>query len=483
MSSERRRDRRDDRDDDDEAGHRSRQRQRRDRDDDHHHHGGGGGGRSYDDNDRRRHHRQGNASSLSSGLRKDRDADEGLTFETSPGIVAVKSFEMMGLRDDLLRGIYGHGFEKPSAIQARALPAIIGDLSSQQDAITSTSNPSASRRDVIAQAQSGTGKTSMIALASCALADPRRPDCQVLILSPTRELATQTERVAGALGEHAAVRVMAAVGGASAARDARELEGGGKHVVSGTPGRVFDMISRGALKTAKVRTLILDEADELLAAGFRDQIFDIYRRLPASTQTVLVSATLQREVLEMAEKFMAADPLRILMRRDNLTLEGIRQFSVRVEKEEWKFETLCDLYDSLTISQAVVFCNSRKKVDWLAAQLCRSNFTVSSMHGELPQRERDSVMASFRGGESRVLVTTDVWARGIDVAQVSLVVNYDMPPRREAYLHRIGRSGRFGRKGVAISFATDDDSRVLRAIEQFYKVRIPDLPANVGDLL
>jgi ATP-dependent RNA helicase len=185
----------------------------------------------------------------------------------------------------------------------------------------------------------------------------------------------------------------------------------------------------------------------------------------------------------MAEKFMAADPLRILMRRDNLTLDGIRQFSVRVEKEEWKFETLCDLYDSLTISQAVVFCNSRKKVDWLTGQLRKSNFTVASMHGDLPQRERDSVMTTFRSGESRVLVTTDVWARGIDVAQVSLVVNYDLPPRREAYLHRIGRSGRFGRKGVAISFATDDDLRALREIEAFYKTRIPDLPANVGDLL
>ena len=388
-------------------------------------------------------------------------------------------------QDDLLRGVYGHGFEKPSAIQARALPAILGDLpasASGSDA-PSPSAPSRRRRDVIAQAQSGTGKTSMIALASCALADPRKPDCQVLILSPTRELATQTERAATALGEHAAVKVLAAVGGGSAARDARELEGGGRHVVSGTPGRVFDLIQRGALKTAKVQTLVLDEADELLAQGFRDQIFDIYRRLPASTQTVLVSATLPRDVLEMAEKFMAADPLRILMRRDNLTLDGIRQFSVRVEKEEWKFETLCDLYDSLTISQAVVFCNSRKKVDWLTGQLRKSNFTVASMHGDLPQRERDSVMTTFRSGESRVLVTTDVWARGIDVAQVSLVVNYDLPPRREAYLHRIGRSGRFGRKGVAISFATDDDLRALREIEAFYKMRIPDLPANVGDLL
>ena len=399
-------------------------------------------------------------------------------------------------QDDLLRGVYGHGFEKPSAIQARALPAILGvDFVSSgtssataasarnTPSLTTSSSSSSARRDVIAQAQSGTGKTSMIALASCALADPRKPECQVLILSPTRELATQTERVASALGEHAGVRVLAAVGGSSAARDARELENGGKHVVSGTPGRVFDMIQRGALKTAKVKTLILDEADELLAQGFRDQIFDVYRRLPASTQTVLVSATLPREVLDMAEKFMAADPLRILMRRDDLTLEGIRQFSVRVEKEEWKFETLCDLYDSLTISQAVVFCNSRKKVDWLTQQLRKSNFTVASMHGELPQRERDSVMSSFRSGESRVLVTTDVWARGIDVAQVSLVVNYDLPPRREAYLHRIGRSGRFGRKGVAISFATDEDLRLLREIEGFYRTRIPDLPANVGDLL
>ena len=242
------------------------------------------------------------------------------------------------------------------------------------------------------------------------------------------------------------------------------------------------MLRRRALRADSIKMFVLDEADEMLSRGFKDQIYDIFQLLPPKLQVGVFSATLPPEALEITRKFMNK-PVRILVKRDELTLEGIKQFYVNVEKEEWKFETLCDLYDSLTISQAVVFCNSRKKVDWLTAQLRKSNFTVASMHGDLPQRERDSVMASFRGGESRVLVTTDVWARGIDVAQVSLVVNYDLPPRREAYLHRIGRSGRFGRKGVAISFATDEDLRVLREIEGFYRTRIPDLPANVGDLL
>ena len=384
-------------------------------------------------------------------------------FDTSPGLEVVPSFEAMGLSDDILRGVYAAGFEAPSAIQARAVAPILAG------------------RDVVAQAQSGTGKTSMLALTAVARADVSTRSTQVLILSPTRELAAQTERLAAALGEHASVRTWCAVGGASVGRDARELEAG-KHVVSGTPGRVYDMIARRSLSVKAVKTLILDEADELLDAGFKEQIYDIFRHLPPSVQVVLVSATLPPAVSTLADKLLTS-PVRILVRRDELTLEGIRQYYVSVDKEEWKFDTLCDLYDSLTITQAVIFVNSRKKVDWLAAQLRSSNFTVAAMHGDMPQRERDGVTSSFRSGAARVLVTTDVWARGLDVAQVSLVVNYDLPPRREAYLHRIGRSGRFGRKGVAISFVIDAEGGALAELERFYGTRIDELPQNVAELL
>jgi ATP-dependent RNA helicase len=228
--------------------------------------------------------------------------------------------------------------------------------------------------------------------------------------------------------------------------------------------------------------LVLDEADELLNKGFKDQIYDVYRYLPPATQVVLLSATLPYDVLEMTTKFMT-DPIRILVKRDELTLEGIKQFFVAVEKEDWKFDTLCDLYDTLTITQAVIFCNTRRKVDWLTEKMRASNFTVSSMHGEMVQKERDAIMAEFRGGTSRVLITTDVWARGIDVQQVSLVINYDLPANRENYIHRIGRSGRFGRKGVAINFVTVDDVRILRDIEQFYGTQIDEMPVNAAELI
>ncbi|KAJ6929588.1 eukaryotic initiation factor 4A-3 [Populus alba x Populus x berolinensis] len=401
--------------------------------------------------------------------------DEKLVFETTEGVEPVASFDEMGLKEDLLRGIYNYGFEKPSAIQQRALMPIIKG------------------RDVIAQAQSGTGKTSMIALTVCQLVDTASREVQALILSPTRELAEQTERVITVIGENINIQVHACIGGKSVGEDIRKLEHG-VHVVSGTPGRVCDMIKRRSLRTRAIRVLVLDESDEMLSRGFKDQIYDVYRYLPPELQVVLISATLPNEILEITSKFMT-DPVKILVKRDELTLEGIKQFFVAVEKEEWKFETLTDLYDTLTITQAVIFCNTKRKVDWLTAKMVEFNFTVSSMHGDMPQKERDAIMSNFRSGETRVLITTDVWARGLDVQQasslsssssivsslgaVSLVINYDLPNNRELYIHRIGRSGRFGRKGVAINFVKSDDIRILRDIEQYYSTQIDEMPMNI----
>lgn len=236
-------------------------------------------------------------------------------------------------------------FEKPSAIQQRAiLPIIQG-------------------RDVIAQAQSGTGKTATFSISVLQSIDITVRETQALILSPTRELATQIQSVVLALGDYMNVQCHACIGGTSIGEDIRKLEYG-QHVVSGTPGRVFDMIRRRCLRTRNIKMLVLDEADELLNKGFKDQIYDVYRYLPPATQVVLLSATLPYDVLEMTTKFMT-DPIRILVKRDELTLEGIKQFFVAVEKEDWKFDTLCDLYDTLTITQAVIFCNTRRKVSIL----------------------------------------------------------------------------------------------------------------------
>ncbi|KAL4076167.1 P-loop containing nucleoside triphosphate hydrolase protein [Scleroderma citrinum] len=390
--------------------------------------------------------------------------DEKLVFESSEAVSVVSTFDDLNLKEDLLRGIYAYNFEKPSAIQQRAiLPITQG-------------------RDVIAQAQSGTGKTATFSISILQSIDVSVRETQALVLSPTRELATQIQSVVLALGDYMNVQCHACIGGTSIGEDIRKLEYG-QHVVSGTPGRVFDMIRRRALRTRNIKMLVLDEADELLNKGFKDQIYDVYRYLPPATQVVLLSATLPYDVLEMTTKFMT-DPVRILVKRDELTLEGIKQFFVAVEKEDWKFDTLCDLYDTLTITQAVIFCNTRRKVvDWLTEKMRAANFTVSSMHGEMVQKERDAIMAEFRGGTSRVLITTDVWARGIDVQQVSLVINYDLPANRENYIHRIGRSGRFGRKGVAINFVTVDDVRILRDIEQFYSTQIDEMPVNAAELI
>lgn len=386
-----------------------------------------------------------------------------MTIETSADVSVVPTFDAMGLKEDLLRGIYSYGFEKPSAIQQRAIVPLIKG------------------RDLIAQSQSGTGKTAVFSIGTLQSLDLSTTETQALILSPTRELAEQTQKVILAIGEYMSAKCHACIGGKSIGEDIRRLESG-VHVVSGTPGRVFDMLRRRHLKTRSIKLLVIDEADEMLNRGFVEQIYDIYRWLPPSTQVVLISATMPKEVLDMTHKFMN-EPVRVLVKRDELTLEGIKQFFVAVEREDWKFDTLCDLYDTLTITQAVIFCNTQTKVDWLAGKMREANFTVSSMHGGMPQKERDAIMADFRGGASRVLIATDVWGRGLDVQQVSLVINYDLPNNRELYIHRIGRSGRFGRKGVAINFVKNDDVRILRDIEQYYSTQIDEMPMNVADLI
>jgi len=353
-----------------------------------------------------------------------------------------ENFDDMALKEELLRGIYAYGFEKPSAIQQRAIVPCIKGM------------------DVIAQAQSGTGKTATFSIAILEKIDTSLRECQALILAPTRELAQQIQKVVMSLGDYMGAQCHACIGGTSVREDMRKLDVG-QHIVVGTPGRVFDMISRKVLRPNDIKQFVLDEADEMLSRGFKDQIYDVFRHLNQEIQVILLSATMPAEVLEVTTRFMR-DPIRILVKKEELTLEGIRQFYISVEREEWKLDTLCDLYETLTITQAVIFCNTRRKVDWLTEKMHQRDFTVSAMHGDMDQKERDVIMREFRSGSSRVLITTDLLARGIDVQQVSLVINYDLPTNRENYIHRIGRGGRFGRKGVAINFVTDEDKRALQ---------------------
>lgn len=388
------------------------------------------------------------------------DLGNGTTIESNWEHVA-ESFDDMDLKPELLRGIYSFGFEKPSAIQQRAIV------------------PCCTGRDVIAQAQSGTGKTATFSISVLQRIDEKLDEVQALVIAPTRELAQQIQIVMCALGDYLNVNIHACIGGTNVRDDQRKLESG-VQVVVGTPGRISDLIDRKVLRTDKIKMFVLDEADEMLSRGFRDQIEQIISGTPNDAQVVLLSATMPSDVLDVTKLFMR-DPITILIKKEELTLEGIRQFYIKIEREDWKFETLCDLYDTVNITQAVIFCNTRRKVEELTRQMVEKKFTVSCMHGDMDQSERDLIMREFRSGSSRVLISTDLLARGIDVQQVSVVINYDLPGNRENYIHRIGRSGRFGRKGVAINFATDQDYRILKEIESYYNTEIKEMPKTITD--
>lgn len=375
----------------------------------------------------------------------------------------IESFEQLGLKDQILRGIYTYGFEKPSSIQQRGIKPILKG------------------HDTIGQAQSGTGKTATFAIAALQLIDTDVCCCQVLILAPTRELAQQIHKVVLALGDYLDIKCHACVGGTVIRDDVNRLKAGA-HIVVGTPGRVYDMIEKNALKMDGLKLFVLDEADEMLSRGFKSQIYDIFKNLPREVQVALFSATMPTDILDLTANFMR-NPKRILVKKAELTLEGIRQFYVMVEKEEWKFGTLCDLYETMAISQAIIYCNTRRKVDELTQMMKSKDHTVSSIHGDMGQKEREVIMREFRSGSSRVLVTTDLLARGIDIQQVSLVINYDLPTSPENYIHRIGRGGRFGRKGVAINFCTESDVGPLKTIESYYNTQIIEMPCEVADLL
>nr|CAX76293.1 Eukaryotic initiation factor 4A [Schistosoma japonicum] len=375
----------------------------------------------------------------------------------------VDGFEKLGLKSELLRGIYSYGYEKPSAIQQRAI------------------KPSVEGRDVIAQAQSGTGKTATFAISILQRIDVSSNTCQALVLVPTRELARQIQTVVQRIGSYLNVRCHTCIGGTRMSEDVACLQQG-QHVVVGTPGRVIDMMNRSILATSNIKIFVLDEADQMLGRGFEPQIKEIYKYLPESAQIMLLSATMPKQMLTIARGIMQ-DPVQILIKKEELTLDGIKQFYINVSKEEYKLETLMDLYKVMNLSQVVIFVNSVRKASYLSEELANRNFQVSCINSDMEQEKRDRVMEEYRSGRSRILLSTDVLARGIDVQQVSLVVNYDLPGDHETYIHRIGRGGRFGRKGTAINFITDTEKEALRDLQTYYNTEILEMPDDIVDFL
>jgi len=376
----------------------------------------------------------------------------------------VKKFDDLNLKKTLLRGIYSYGFEKPSAIQCKAIPELTKGT------------------DIIAQAQSGTGKTGAFTIGALQKLDESIKATQILIVSPTHELTRQTADVVKSLSQYMDNVSMSLVIGGTSVRECRdELEKSPKIVV-GTPGRILDMIQRKSLYTTDIDMVIFDEADEILSKGFKETIVQIIRFIKKDAQICLFSATMPEEIIEISKHFMN-EPKHLLVKKEELTLEGIKQFFINVKNNEWKFDTLFDIYESIAVSHTIIYCNSKRRVDELANNLQAKGFPVSSIHGEMSSEMRKDIMDRFRKGDFRILIATDLLARGIDVQQVSLVINFDIPNNMENYIHRIGRSGRYGRKGVSINFVTDYEAEKLQEIEKFYNTSIEELPMDFSKYL
>jgi len=376
----------------------------------------------------------------------------------------INTWDELDLNPKLLRGIFAYGFEKPSPIQQKAIkPIILG-------------------KDVVAQAQSGTGKTATFTIGALANVDVTNNNTQVLVLSPTKELTIQTAKVFENLGGMMeGLRIQRLYGGSVVEEGSSFSNKNVPHVICGCPGRVHDMMRRDRISSKKIKTVILDEADEMLSAGFKDQVYNIFQYFSNDIQVILVSATLPESINSIVDKIMR-DPVKICVKREMLTLEGIKQFYIAVDDDRQKYATLKDLFSYLSVSQCIIYSNSIKRVQDLYEAMKEDEFPVCRIHSNMDKSERETAFNEFRGGKSRVLISSNVTARGIDIQQVSIVINFDLPKCVNTYLHRIGRSGRWGRKGVGINFITRRDLGKMKEIESHYSTQINEMPGDLAFL-
>ena len=378
---------------------------------------------------------------------------------------SIETWEELPAKTNILRGIYAHGFEKPSPIQKQAILSMFD------------------KKDIIAQAQSGTGKTGCFAIGALQAVDESVDAMQVMILSPTRELSIQTKAVVDAIGSQCKdIKTQLLVGGTSTEKDMQSLRNKSPHIIIGCPGRIYDMLRRRKLQASALKVIILDEADEMLSSGFKDQVYDIFQYLPQQIQVALFSATMPLELDVLTETFMR-NPVKILVKTEQLTLEGIRQYYIALENDNEKYDALKDLYGELALSQCIIYCNSVDRVQDLYDAMVADDFPVGQIHSKMNKFDREKSYREFSIGTTRVLISSNVTARGIDVQQVSTVINFDIPKCVHTYLHRIGRSGRWGRKGMGINFATKRDLRNMRDVEQYYSTSITELPATFANEL
>lgn len=386
-----------------------------------------------------------------------------LDTETETPLKIFNTWDDFNLDINILRGIYSYGFEKPSPIQSKAI------------------DPIRNGNDVIAQAQSGTGKTAAFSVGALSRINVSENTNQALIMAPTHELAQQISNVIANLSAMMeGIRIKTIIGGSSIFEDATEMRENPPHIIVGCPGRVYDMIRRRHINAKTLKILVLDEADEMLSSGFKEQIYNIFQYLNQDVQIALFSATLPNNIFQITDKFMR-NPVKICVKAESLTLDGIKQYFVAVEDDRQKYVTLKDIYNSISMSSCIIYANSVKRVIDLYEAMKEDNFPVCCIHSSMEKSEREYAFKEFRSGSARVLISSNVTSRGIDIQQVSVVINFDLPRDIHNYLHRIGRSGRWGRKGTGINFITRRDIMKMKEIESYYATQIDELPANFGE--
>jgi translation initiation factor 4A len=373
---------------------------------------------------------------------------------------AYKTWDDFNMKTEILRGVYTYGFENPSDIQKKTFHHI------------------KSGKDIIAQAQSGSGKTGAFTIGLLEHIDVSEKSVQGLVIVPTHELAKQVANVISSIGSSMnGLLVSTVIGGTSIQETAAEIKANCPHIIVGCAGRIYDMIKRRYINVSKVKTFVLDEADEMLSQGFKEQIYNIFQHFNEKIQVALFSATMPPEIMVLTEKFMR-DPVRIVVTPDKLTLECIEQFFIAMYDDFAKFDMLKNLFKVISVNQCIIYCNSVKRVADLYEAMSADGFSVCAIHSSMDKSDRDKIFHAFRGGSYRVLISSNVTARGIDIQQVSTVINFDIPKCTSTYLHRIGRSGRWGRKGCAINFVTKRDIFNMRNIEEHFKINIKEMPTD-----
>lgn len=377
----------------------------------------------------------------------------------------TESFESLGLSENILKGVFSYGFVNPSEIQKKGISVMV------------------SKKDCILQSQSGTGKTATYLLGTLSNMVESEKNIQSIIITPTRELAEQVYQVALKLSKYTKLKIVLCVGGTNIHNFKRDIKQA--QLVIGTIGRIYHMIEDNIINISNLKQLTLDEADNLLSKNYSSKVFDLVKNVREGCQKCFISATVNKNLRLIGNKLLK-EPEMVLLKKEEVQVKAIKNFYLDTEEEQYKFDTLLDLYQIVSTSHTMIFCNSINKIEFLKNRLEEEGFPITAIHGGLTQEERNNIVNEFRDGKTRILLTTDLLARGIDIPEVKLVINYDLPKKHETFMHRIGRSGRFGKKGVSITFVNMDtfnDKKNFSNLVKHYDLTIEEMPDNVSSYL